>query len=156
MLRLFFPLVGIGCMVFVVGVLLTPITVMLLTSASTRRRVVSVIALYCLAFMPVVGIGAYTTFPADYTLRHQLTLHPVSNTLAEIHAVDRQRIRQGVYTAAAAAAEQRGAEIAAERRAFAQDWFSLTIAGLLPPGMVLLALSALGRAKRRHRAHRRG
>ena len=143
MVQLFFAGVVIGSMLIMPAALLAPAAGMLVSRRVTRGRVVAVVALYYLALTPVAGVGAYASLPADYTVRHQLTLHPVSNTLAEIHAVDLQLIRQGVYSGPAA--ERRRSEIARERRAFAQDWLALAAAGLAPLGAELLAFSAVRR-----------
>lgn len=86
---------------------------------------------------PLVGLYAYVVVPADYTVRHAWTRHPVSSSLSDQHghALEVAAARAARAPHELAAVRER---VGLERRAYLADWLRLTLAGLALPALAML------------------
>lgn len=100
------------------ALVLAPLALVLGVIRRTAPRVGAILLAGYLLLAIVTGGYAYTIVPADYTRAHQLTRAPGASALDEQH----------------------GAALgyAAERRAFRDEWLTLTVRGLVAPALLLL------------------
>lgn len=120
-----------------------PGVVIAATGRPSRERLMIGAFTSYLGFAIVAGWAAYYLLPADYTVRHTWTQHPVSSPLGQQHAIALERLS---HPAAASPAVEtaRRIEIWRERLTFAAQW--LIVAA---PGLAILALIAARRPQHR-------
>ena len=146
--RLVFALIGIATVLCYAGLGLAPFACALVEGgAAWWRRVVAVLGSYAI-LAAVAGVAAYAVLPADYTLFHRRTLHPMASSLGEIHAVDLERMpHPGAFSPEYATARRE--EIRRERWAFARDWATVTGGGGAVLALGLVAWRGVQRRGRR-------